>query len=126
MGTNYYGKKIPTETDKQAIALLVLKGDFNGAIHALKSFEAIHIGKSSSGWRFLFNHNNWDYYKDWQSFCDWLLTVEIVDEYGESKSKDELIALIKEKELSATQIPSNTDWYIEKDGMQFSKSTEFC
>lgn len=49
MGTNYYGKKIVTETDKQAIALLVLKGDFNAAIYALQSFDPIHIGKSSAG-----------------------------------------------------------------------------
>lgn len=126
MGTNYYGKKIVTETDKQAIALLVLKGDFNAAIYALQSFDPIHIGKSSAGWRFLFNTNDWGYYKDWKSFCDWLDTVEITSEYGDTKTKDELIALIKEKELSATQRPSNTDWYIERGGMQFSKSTEFC
>lgn len=126
MGTNYYGKRIPTETDKQHIALLVLKGDFDGAIFALHSFDAIHIGKCSAGWRFLFNHNNWDYYHDWENFCNWLDTVEITSEYGEPKTKEELIGLIKEKELSAIQKPSNTDWYIEKDGMQFSKSTEFC
>lgn len=126
MGTNYYGRRIPTIVDKSAIVYLVLKGDFNAAIYALKSSDPIHIGKSSAGWRFLFNTNDWDYYKDWQTFCDWLDTVEITSEYGDTKTKDEFIALIKEKELSATQRPTNTDWYIEKDGMQFSKSTEFC
>lgn len=70
MGTNYYAHitaEIPSQ-DYEELENLAKKHDQEGIISWIQKrqnkFEAakIHLGKSSYGWQFIFNHNNWKYY----------------------------------------------------------------
>lgn len=79
MGTNYYAiPKVNKELRKQIIDK-VLIDDFNGVQKLIP--QKVHIGKSSSGWQFLFNHNDWFYYKDFDSLKEFMLRSVLVDEY---------------------------------------------
>jgi hypothetical protein len=83
MGTNYY---VHTPTCANACA------------HCSPS-ERLHLGKSSVGWRFLFQAE-----EDWpreQAYSLWRKRAEsgeIRDEYGEAIPRDELLAFIEAKQ----------------------------
>ena len=56
MGTNYYGMKIPTAEEKSKIRKYIENDLYS---QAQKYFPVeIHLGKSSAGWEFCFDHNN--------------------------------------------------------------------
>ena len=83
MGTNYYGIKIPTEKDKIKIKKAIDKNEW-GTVRELIP-ERIHIGKSSAGWEFCFDHNYWQYFeKDHVEIKEFINSLSIFDEYGES------------------------------------------
>ena len=129
MGTNYYARVIPSEDQKQALKDAIDKNNFNeiekmvGAMyrgvhedydmHAYVGGE-IHLGKLSSGWKFLWNPNlyeirqgHWDdTTRSWvqdkskcQKFYDLTKAglkafidredIEIYDEYGRKHDKEE-------------------------------------
>lgn len=57
----------------------------------------IHLGKRSSGWKFIFNHNNWKYYdyteksiKEFLKSCD-----RIFDEYDNDYTVQKFVSMIK-------------------------------
>lgn len=54
MGTNIYGRKIPTKQELQSISEMVLEGNLFAAKQQINQYEQIHIGKRSAGWKFLF------------------------------------------------------------------------
>ena len=60
--------------------------------------ERIHLGKSSTGWKFLFNLNNKLYYKDVPTMKKWLKDKEIWDEYGAKIEHKEFWVLVKRKQ----------------------------
>ena len=70
MGTNVYAikKNIYTNDIFDKYSELAKNHDINGIeklneeILRLKEENQVHIGKRSCGWKFLFNHNNWEYY----------------------------------------------------------------
>lgn len=92
--------------------------------------ETIHIGKRSAGWRFLFNHNDWKYYKTIEEMKAFLQECEIVSEYGVVESFEEFWKCVEELQLKNAPGVAKTvqykDFYIVKDGYEFSTSTEFC
>ena len=77
MGTNYYLKK-------------------DTCPHCLRPREIIHLGKSSAGWKFLFHKTKQVY--DYESFCKFIKTGFIYDEYDNSLFDDDLINLIQSKQ----------------------------
>lgn len=83
MGTNYYGRVVPTQEQRQKIADMALAGDFVSLERRIKEFGEIHIGKSSAGWDFIFNLNNREYYSNESELIEWLKSVNIYSEYGE-------------------------------------------
>lgn len=71
--------------------------------------NALHIGKSSAGWRFLFQEVNpgmydFDYdleihsYEDWVNFLKDNDDILILNEYDEVVSVDELLKVIEDKQ----------------------------
>jgi hypothetical protein len=142
MGTNYYGRQISKIEEIEAKREKVLE-ELNVLHYAspllweiveghfqikLNDIQDIHIGKASMGWKFLFNHNDWQYYTDKESLYQWLDTVEIVDEYGRKVTKEWFINLIESKEdhpKSAMDVQKNWKYYIHKDGLRFSTPTSF-
>lgn len=127
MGKNYYGKQIPTAEHLNKIAQQVLQGELGVVKTMLESFEPIHIGKSSAGWRFLFDGNNQEW-KTIQEFKDWIANYEIYDEYGGKYTQEEFWIEVEAKQLAPTSTSKsrNPYWYIVVDNYEFSTSTNFC
>lgn len=126
MGKNFYGKQIPTAEHLNKIAQQVLQGELGVVKTMLKSFEEVHIGKSSVGWRFLFDGNNQEW-KTIQQYKDWIANYEIYDEYGNKYTQEEFWKMVEEKQSEvAASKKSNPNWYIVVDGYEFSTSTNFC
>lgn len=88
MGTNYYAIKRKPKIVKY------------------KYYERIHIGKSSAGWKFVFQDN--DKFHSYDEFKQWLENSKndymLRDEYGNEINAEDLLKLIEEK-----QKESNTD-----------------
>ena len=64
----------------------------------------IHLGKSSCGWQFLFNHNYWKYYDYTQeSIKTFMRSCEYsMDEYGNKISVEEFWDLVDKKKNGLT------------------------
>lgn len=119
MGTNYYA--IPRIDDKEKIAIkqAIDANDFELARNLLPN--KIHIGKSSVGWVFIFNHHDWDHFEPRQEAVkDFLQKCQIIDEYGHSETFDEFWTLVEGK-----QGKNHQGHMAEYDGLYFSHYTEF-
>lgn len=115
MGTNYYWSKVldicPTCGNKDTIK--------------------IHIGKSSAGWKFLFNGDDYKSWNEWDSILD--SSGEITDEYGEVWTWDDLVLKIEDKcdglsskdEANDEGYNSNGDYWTDPLGYEFAKG-EWC
>ena len=96
MGTNYYTIPKLTEVKKSQIIEALNKEEFLKAKNLIP--ESIHIGKSSMGWQFIFNHNNWDHFsKSLNSLKEFISNNEIVDEYNSPLTTEEFWHLVKIK-----------------------------
>lgn len=122
MGTNYYGQKHPTDGILIAIAQLVLAGDLDRAEQSIKMFERVHIGKSSAGWKFLFNKNE----KEWSSFEEyktWINQFEIRSEYSEDISHEDFWRKVENKQKDKSSVG---EYCTDLEGYDFSTSSDFC
>lgn len=65
MGTNFYARIIPTKERKEHLKKLIDNDEFDLIEDKIKELycNEIHLGKRSSGWKFLFNPNHEKYYK---------------------------------------------------------------
>lgn len=103
MGTNYY--VIPKRCDKCG-----------------RHDEPIHLGKSSMGWSFGLQANDWQYYKNWQEMQAWLQDKEIENEYGESCTPQDFIAMVERKK--DTEDPEPVEYKtVVIDGYKFHTYT---
>jgi hypothetical protein len=144
MGTNYYGRQISKIEEVNAKEERIfselrsytrsMSAELDGVISEYfeikrNEIQDVHIGKASGGWSFLFNHNNWEYFTDKESMLKWLETVEIRNEYGVVFTKDEFLKEIsthKDGDYARNAKTVNPQWYVERDGLTFSSSTNFC
>ena len=93
MGTNVYAiiENVYTDSILQEIEYLAKNHDIKGLeklnekISNRIEHNTIHIGKRSGGWKFLFNHNNWEYYDYTEcSIMKFLKSCYIIrNEYGD-------------------------------------------
>ena len=99
MGTNYYAiKKKP---------------------RIVKIYDEIHLGKSSIGWKFVFQEQ--EQYHNFEEFKDFILNNNewiIKDEYGKEISPKELLKLIEEKQKENN--PDYFTWDKNVDGYRFT------
>lgn len=126
MGTNYYA--IPKLTNDLQIKMIkaVIENQMNEL--RLMARDYIHIGKSSAGWPFLFNHNNWEHYNSVKDLGDWLDKCEIVDEYNRVVDIKLFKEIVEDKQkfgINKFTESEHASYYIIKDGYAFSTSTEF-
>lgn len=65
MGTNFYARIIPSKERKEHLKKLIDNDGFDLIEDEIKELycNEIHLGKRSSGWKFLFNPNHEKYYK---------------------------------------------------------------
>ena len=93
------------------------------------SVENIHIGLFSNGWRFLFNHNDWKYFNSRDTLIKWLDTVEIQSEYVDVVSTKDFMDMVNSCEDGRQALNyniHNPKAYEHRDGLRFSKVTDFC
>lgn len=99
MGTNYYAvKKKP---------------------RIVKIYDEIHLGKSSVGWKFVFQEQ--EQYHNFEEFKDFILNNNewiIKDEYGKEISPNDLLKLIKTKQKENN--PDDFTWAKNVGGYRFS------
>ncbi len=126
MGCNYYAIKRATDDLKKEIIDAVNSNDFVLAKELMP--EKIHVGKSSHGWKFCFNHNNWEYFeKSRESLEEFLLACDIYDEDGSKVSSDEFWEMVESKEFGKGHLFCNGRRCGTMEfGLNFSDSTEFC
>ena len=99
MGTNYYAiKKKP---------------------RIVKIYDEIHLGKSSVGWKFVFQEQ--EQYHNFEEFKDFILNNNewiIKDEYGKEISPNDLLKLIEEKQKENN--PDDFTWDKNVGGYRFT------
>ena len=109
MGTNYYAiRKVDNDLQEKIISK-VKERNYEEAKN-LMPIE-IHIGKSSAGFKFLFNHSNWKYFeKTIESLQSFLKTCYLKDEYGTSMTYEEFWSFVKLKENDIDGKEYYTNW----------------
>lgn len=104
----------------------------------------IHIGKRSSGWKFLWNFNDDKYYSNKEQLFKFIRSGRIVDEYGELQDTEEFIKMALEwgqpdgkivnkeyfdqqekRGFRSSQFSSKDYYDKEVDGLRVSKHLEF-
>jgi hypothetical protein len=99
----------------------------------------VHLGKRSSGWKFLWNFNDKKFYSNKEELLNFIRTGRVVDEYGEEMNIDEFITMALEwgqpdgldGETYRKQHPRQYHYDFEKkeeyiDGLRVSPDTNFC
>lgn len=125
MGTNYYAIRKASDDLKAKIILAIKQDDFETAKNLIP--EKVHIGKSSAGWQFCFNHNDWKYFKrSLQDLEEFLSSSKITNEYGEDVSSDEFWKMVELKKDGKKHLFWNgRECGTMEFGLNFSNSTSF-
>lgn len=90
MGTNYFIKRKLSDKQKQIIIDKLMKDEYEDVHFMLP--ENIHIGKRSSGWKFLWDVHEFKYFNPTkESIFDFLKSGTIIDEYRQEVSFDDFI-----------------------------------
>jgi len=98
MGTNYYIKRKLSEETIEKLKKLLDNHEYEEVKNSLP--DLIHIGKSSGGWKFLFNHNNWEYYKNIEELKNFISKNTLVDEYEREVSPTQFWDMVSKKQDS--------------------------
>lgn len=110
MGTNYYLRRnIPLPKLERLKKLVNPKDIYSSKLQeALNEFQEIHIGKSSYGWQFLFDHNNWKYYDKTKDSINQFISDELlkggqfVNEYDEEVTLKDFWDIVESKKDGLT------------------------
>lgn len=120
MGTNYYAIPKADEETKAKI-IEAIKNELWGEARSIMP-ESIHIGKSSMGWQFLFNHHDWQYFDKTQaSIAKFLDNCVIYDSYNETITPNQFWVMVDRKREHRAE----TQYGFIEDGLVFSDSTDF-
>ena len=119
MGTNFYAIKQLPNSIKGKICELIETDRYDEAKKLFDdNYEKIHIGKSSFGWKFIFDYNHFKYYDlNRKSINDFLCRndVKLYDEYGEQVSIDDFWILVDSKKDGY----DNMSYYKDNDTLPF-------
>lgn len=90
MGTNFYIKKRLSQKKKNELIKYIQTDQYDEVIKELP--KTIHLGKRSYGWKFLWDANDFKYFKPTKdSFERFLKSGLIFDEYGKQFSYEDFI-----------------------------------
>jgi len=101
---------------------------------------SVHLGKRSSGWKFLWNFHDNVHYTNKEELLDYVRTGRIVDEYGMEIDPEEFLKMALEwgqpdgavfNEEYEKKNPNGffhgpEHYDLDIDGLRVSKSTDFC
>jgi hypothetical protein len=122
MGTNYYAT--PRDSDERKVMMVqcIMKHNYDELDDLIP--RKIHIGKSSAGWKYVFNHNDWKYFKkNRKSIASFLRECDIVDEYKRKVTPEEFWSMVDTKNAAGQK--GDNEYKIKYDGLIFSDSTNF-
>lgn len=120
MGTNYY-LRYSDKVFENATDFFLRKKD------EIQENSTIHIGKSSCGWRFMFQELTIGE-EVINTFAQWEKLInqddyEIIDEYGRIRDKFEFFTLVENKQNEECHLDYGYyGQYLSKDGYDFSDS----
>lgn len=99
MGTNYYAIPKISDKDVKRFDKMAEKRQWSKLNLELgKKHKEIHLGKSSAGWVFIFNHNNYEFYGIGRNrLNEFLKTCVIQDEYGNETSLSDFWAVVDDR-----------------------------
>ena len=84
--------------------------------HCGRSDGVIHLGKSSIGWAFALQANDFQWYKNWEEMKEWLKGKIIQDKYGKRVSRKEFVEWVENrkdiKDPELVDYPSNMNLII--------------
>jgi hypothetical protein len=156
MGTNYY--RIPTDAEMQSRKEKLIQSVKNldlspdsverrfgnqkpDSIYRITAWDEftegtrIHLGKRSSGWKFLWNFNSGEYYKTGEELFKFIRSGRVVNEYGEEINQEEFIEMALNwdgidlieyyKQNPSRRAYSFDSEEIYIDGLRVSNSVEF-
>jgi hypothetical protein len=144
MGTNYYRIPSVEEMEKRKQELIAtIEKENNFIIQSIWDIftedSNIHLGKRSSGWKFLWNFNDKKFYSNKEELLNFIRTGRVVDEYGEEMNIDEFITMALEwgqpngldSETYRKEHPRQYHYDFEEkekyiDGLRVSPHTDFC
>lgn len=85
MGTNFELRERINKEKKEKLKSLIDEENWEDLIDNIP--ENIHIGKRSTGWKFLWDAHDFRYFKpNKESLIEWLKSGDIYDEYGRKYS----------------------------------------
>jgi hypothetical protein len=98
MGTNYYRIPSVEEMKKRKQELIAtIEKENNFIIQSIWDIftedSNIHLGKRSSGWKFLWNFNDKKFYSNKEELLNFIRTGRVVDEYGNEMDVEEFITM---------------------------------
>ena len=164
MGTNYY--RVPKSHEvvekMQKLNMRIGEMDVWSASEAKNQFRTIpvtehqymtpwdefiddlsvHLGKRSSGWKFLWNFHDNVHYTNKEELLNYIRTGRIVDEYGMEIDPEEFIKMAlewgqpdgavfneeyeKKNQKMGRFFHGPESYDLDVDGLRVSKSTDFC
>lgn len=90
MGTNFYLRERIDKQKKEYLKTLIEDEKWEDVKDTIP--QEIHIGKRSSGWKFLWDCHRFNYYKpNKESLIEWLHSGGIYDEYGTKFTIDQFL-----------------------------------
>ncbi len=90
MGTNFYIKRRLSQKKKNELIRYIQTDQYDEVVEELP--KSIHLGKRSYGWKFLWDANDFKYFKPTKdSFERFLKSGLIFDEYGRQFSYEKFI-----------------------------------
>ena len=121
MGNNFFLIPKADEELKKLVNDLLDDEDYDEIRNILP--EKIHIGKSSMGWEFLFNHNDMEYYnKSKLDMIEFTQSGKIVDEYDRELTDEEFWAMVDRKVGGYTEKTRMEEFPEEYGNMIFSNA----
>lgn len=119
MGTNYYA--IPKADEQTKVKIKEAIDADNLALARELMPEQIHLGKSSGGWEFLFNHNDWRYFSDLGTMVEFINNCDIHNEYGDKVTPSAFWHMVDNKSNSEPELQYGS----RRFGYNFSNYTDF-
>lgn len=117
MGTNYYAVQKISDEVKNDICEKIKNDKYSEAESVFNdNYKKIHIGKSSYGWKFLFNYNHFNYYDLTRESIDKFLrqgNTMLFDEYGEKINIDDFWDMVDSKSNGL----GNKEYYENKENL---------
>jgi len=102
MGTNYYRIPSVEEMEKRkqelinninSIDISQLSIESNSIWDIFTENLNIHLGKRSSGWKFLWNFNDKKFYSNKEELLNFIRIGRVIDEYGKEMDVEEFITM---------------------------------